>query len=28
MQIIDVVVNLWTPDLTQNYTPRLNAFWS
>ena len=27
-RIIDIVVNLWTPDLTANYTPRLNAFWS
>mgnify|MGYP001344897321 FL=1 len=26
-RIIDIVVNLWTPDLTANYTPRLNAFW-
>lgn len=24
---LDIVVNLWTPDLTQNYTPKLNAFW-
>jgi predicted TIM-barrel fold metal-dependent hydrolase len=27
MQILDIVVNLWTTDLTQNYTPKLNAFW-
>jgi len=27
MQILDIVVNLWTSDLTQNYTERLNAFW-
>jgi predicted TIM-barrel fold metal-dependent hydrolase len=27
MKALDIVVNLWTPDLTQNYTPRLNAFW-
>jgi len=24
---LDIVVNLWTEDLTKNYTPRLNAFW-
>lgn len=27
MRILDIVVNLWTEDLTQNYTPKLNAFW-
>lgn len=27
-RIIDIVVNLWTPDLTANYTPKLNQFWS
>jgi hypothetical protein len=27
MRALDIVVNLWTPDLTANYTPRLNAFW-
>lgn len=27
-RILDIVVNLWTPDLTQNYTPKLNNFWS
>lgn len=27
MRILDAVVNLWTPDLTRNYTPKLNAFW-
>lgn len=27
MRILDIVVNLWTPDLTKNYTPRLKAFW-
>ncbi|MEM7586275.1 MAG: amidohydrolase family protein [Acidobacteriota bacterium] len=27
MSILDIVVNLWTPDLTKNYTPRLDAFW-
>jgi len=27
MRILDIVVNLWTADLTQNYTPKLNAFW-
>lgn len=27
MRALDIVVNLWTPDLTQNYTPKLNAFW-
>jgi predicted TIM-barrel fold metal-dependent hydrolase len=27
MRILDIVVNLWTSDLTQNYTPKLNAFW-
>ena len=26
MRKIDIVVNLWTPDLTQNYTPKLNHF--
>jgi len=25
--VLDIVVNLWTEDLTENYTPRLNAFW-
>jgi len=27
VKALDIVVNLWTPDLTKNYTPRLNAFW-
>jgi predicted TIM-barrel fold metal-dependent hydrolase len=27
MRVLDIVVNLWTPDLTQHYTPKLNAFW-
>lgn len=27
MRILDIVVNLWTADLTQSYTPKLNAFW-
>ena len=27
MKALDIVVNLWTPDLTGNYTPKLNAFW-
>ena len=27
MRILDIVVNLWTPDLTKNYTPKLNHFW-
>jgi predicted TIM-barrel fold metal-dependent hydrolase len=27
MRVLDIVVNLWTPDLTQNYTPKLDAFW-
>ncbi|MEM7049235.1 MAG: amidohydrolase family protein [Acidobacteriota bacterium] len=27
MRALDIVVNLWTEDLTQNYTPKLNAFW-
>lgn len=27
MRALDIVVNLWTSDLTQNYTPKLNAFW-
>lgn len=27
MRVLDSVVNLWTPDLTQHYTPKLNAFW-
>ncbi len=27
MRALDIVVNLWTPDLTKNYTPKLNAFW-
>ena len=27
MRTLDIVVNLWTPDLTQHYTPKLNAFW-
>ncbi len=26
-RVLDIVVNLWTPDLTGNYTPKLNAFW-
>ncbi len=24
---LDIVVNLWTPDLTQYYPPKLDAFW-
>jgi uncharacterized protein len=28
MRALDIVVNLWTSDLTANYTPRLKAFWS
>ena len=27
MKILDIVVNLWTPELTGNYTPKLDAFW-
>ncbi len=27
MKVLDIVVNLWTSDLTTNYTPKLNAFW-
>jgi len=27
MRILDIVVNLWTADLTRHYTPRLNEFW-
>ncbi|MGE0453129.1 MAG: amidohydrolase family protein [Vicinamibacteria bacterium] len=27
MRVLDVVVNLWTPDLTRNYTPKLDQFW-
>ena len=27
MRALDIVVNLWTADLTENYTPKLNAFW-
>jgi len=27
MNVLDIVVNLWTPDLTRNYTPKLDAFW-
>ncbi|MBI2221979.1 MAG: amidohydrolase [Acidobacteria bacterium] len=27
MRALDIVVNLWTSDLTKNYTPKLNAFW-
>ncbi len=27
MKALDIVVNLWTPDLTENYTPKLDAFW-
>ncbi len=27
MRRMDIVVNLWTPDLTKNYTPKLNHFW-
>ncbi|MEJ2085645.1 MAG: amidohydrolase family protein [Acidobacteriota bacterium] len=27
MPVLDIVVNLWTADLTANYTPKLNAFW-
>lgn len=27
MRRLDIVVNLWTPDLTKNYTPKLNHFW-
>ena len=28
MKALDIVVNLWTPELTANYTPKLDAFWS
>ena len=28
MRILDIVVNLWTPDLTKNYTPKLRVFWN
>jgi len=27
MGALDIVVNLWTFDLTRNYTPRLKEFW-
>jgi predicted TIM-barrel fold metal-dependent hydrolase len=27
MRVLDIVVNLWTPDLTKNYTPKLDQFW-
>lgn len=27
MRALDIVVNLWTPDLTAHYTPKLDAFW-
>ncbi len=27
MKALDIVVNLWTPDLTEHYTPKLDAFW-
>jgi predicted TIM-barrel fold metal-dependent hydrolase len=27
MGALDIVVNLWTSDLTRNYTPRLKEFW-
>ena len=27
MNALDIVVNLWTPDLTASYTPKLDAFW-
>ena len=27
MSVLDIVVNLWTPDLTRHYTPKLDAFW-
>ncbi len=27
MKALDIVVNLWTTDLTRNYTPKLKAFW-
>jgi len=27
MKALDVVVNLWTPEVTQGYTPKLDAFW-
>jgi predicted TIM-barrel fold metal-dependent hydrolase len=27
MKAIDIVVNLWTRELTQNYTPKLDEFW-
>ncbi len=27
MNALDIVVNLWTPDLTEHYTPKLDAFW-
>ncbi|MER3426664.1 MAG: amidohydrolase [Pyrinomonas sp.] len=26
-RVIDIVVNLWTKDVTQNYTPALDEFW-
>jgi predicted TIM-barrel fold metal-dependent hydrolase len=28
MRALDIVVNLWTPDLTANYTPKLRSFWN
>jgi hypothetical protein len=27
MRVLDIVVNLWTPDLTKSYTPKLDQFW-
>lgn len=27
MKVLDIVVNLWTSDLTRHYTPKLNHFW-
>jgi predicted TIM-barrel fold metal-dependent hydrolase len=27
LKILDIVVNLWTSDLTRHYTPKLDAFW-
>lgn len=26
-RVIDIVVNLWTKEVTQNYTPVLDEFW-
>ncbi len=28
MKAFDIVVNLWTPEVTRGYTPKLDAFWS